>query len=121
MDSLKKKILVVDDDEVLRDILINFLKSNGYEAIGAKDGQKGLNLILVDQPDLIITGIHIPIMNGFQLLRAVKKLHPEPPVIFITSFPHFRRFYADKTARADGFLEKPFSLEAIDNLVKKLI
>jgi FixJ family two-component response regulator len=43
------------------------------------------------------------------------------PVVFITGFAHFRRFFADKTARADGFLEKPFSLEALDTLVKKFV
>jgi DNA-binding NtrC family response regulator len=60
-------------------------------------------------------------MNGFQLLRAVKRINADLPVVFITGFAHFRRFFADKTARADGFLEKPFSLEAIDSLVKKFI
>jgi DNA-binding NtrC family response regulator len=51
----------------------------------------------------------------------VKKVSPELPVVFITGFAHFRRFFADKTARADGFLEKPFSLEAIDTLVRKYL
>ncbi|MBK6909514.1 MAG: response regulator [bacterium] len=121
MESLKKKVLVVDDDEVIRDLLINFLKFSGYEGIGAPNGQKALEMIIADAPDMIITDIHMPLMNGFQLLRAVKRINPDLPVIFITGFAHFRRFFADKTARADGFLEKPFSLEAIDGLVKKYL
>jgi DNA-binding NtrC family response regulator len=121
MEALKKKVLVVDDDEVIRDLLINFLKFSGYEGIGAPNGQAALDIVLVDPPDLIITDIHMPFLNGFQLLRAVKRAKPELPVVFITGFAHFRRFFADKTARADGFLEKPFSLEAIDSLVRKLI
>ncbi|MCL4304954.1 response regulator [bacterium] len=121
METLKKKVLVVDDDEVIRDLLINFLKFSGYEGMGAPDGQKALDLVLADTPDLIITDIHMPLMNGFQLLRAVKRLNPDLPVIFITGFAHFRRFFSDKTARADGFLEKPFSLESIDGLAKKFL
>lgn len=121
METLKKKVLVVDDDEVIRDLLINFLKFSGYEGIGAPDGQKALEMVLADSPDMIITDIHMPLMNGFQLLRAVKRLNADTPVIFITGFAHFRRFFADKTARADGFLEKPFSLESIDGLVKKYL
>ncbi len=121
METLKKKVLVVDDDEVIRDLLINFLKFSGYDGVGAQNGQAALDVVLVDPPDMIITDIHMPYMNGFQLLRAVKKVDPEMPVVFITGFAHFRRFFADKTARADGFLEKPFSLEAIDSLVKKYL
>jgi DNA-binding NtrC family response regulator len=120
METLKKKVLVVDDDEVIRDLLINFLKFSGFEGVGAPNGQKALEIVIADPPDLVISDIHMPLMNGFQLLRAVKKINPDLPVVFITGFAHFRRFFADKTARADGFLEKPFSLEAIDNLVKKL-
>jgi DNA-binding NtrC family response regulator len=122
----KYKILVVDDDEIIRDLLINFLKFSGYEGIGAINGQKALEEFLAineteDAFDLIITDIHMPLMNGFQLLRAIKKIDSEMPVVFITGFAHFRRFFADKTARADGFLEKPFSLESIDNLVTRLL
>lgn len=121
METLKKKVLVVDDDEVIRDLLINFLTFSGYEGVGAANGQKALEIVLADPPDMIITDIHMPLMNGFQLLRAVKRINPDLPVVFITGFAHFRRFFADKTARADGFLEKPFSLEAIDSLVKKFL
>ena len=116
-----KKILIVDDDEVIRDLLINFCKFSGYEGIGASNGQEALDKVLLNPPDMIIADIHMPYMNGFQLLRAVKRLHPDMPVVFITGFQHFRRCFADKTARADGFLEKPFSLEAIDTLIKKFV
>jgi len=49
----------------------------------------------------------MPFMNGFQLLRAVKCVNPDLPVVFITKYPHFRRFFGDKTAKADSFLDKP--------------
>jgi DNA-binding NtrC family response regulator len=122
METLKKKkVIVVDDDQVIRDLLINFLKFSGHEGIGAANGQRAMEIILSEAPDLVITDIHMPLMNGFQLLRAIRRINPNLPVVFITGFAHFRRFFADKTARADGFLEKPFSLEALDALVKKFI
>jgi DNA-binding NtrC family response regulator len=122
METLKKKkVIVVDDDQVIRDLLINFLKFSGHEGIGAANGQRAMEIILSEAPDLVITDIHMPLMNGFQLLRAIRRVNPNLPVVFITGFAHFRRFFADKTARADGFLEKPFSLEALDALVKKFI
>ena len=54
METLKKKVLVVDDDEVIRDLLINFLKFSGYDGIGAPNGQEALDLVLVEPPDMII-------------------------------------------------------------------
>ena len=121
MEHSKKRVLVVDDDEVIRDLLINFLKFSGYEGIGAPNGQKAMEIVLSETPDLVISDIHMPLMNGFQLLRAIKQISSDLPVVFITGFAHFRRFFSDNTARADGFLEKPFSLEALDTLVKKFV
>ena len=121
MEGLKKKILVVDDDQVIRDLIISFLTFSGYEAQGAQNGQEGLDLILQNRPDLVITDIHMPLMNGFQLLKAVKKIGPEIPVIFITGYAHLRRFFSDQNARADGFLEKPFNLDSLNDLVKKFV
>ena len=121
MDGLKKRILVVDDDQVIRDLIISFLTFSGYEAQGAQNGQEGLDLVLQQRPDLVITDIHMPLMNGFQLLKAVKKIGPDIPVIFITGYAHLRRFFSDQNARADGFLEKPFNLDSLNDLVKKFV
>jgi DNA-binding NtrC family response regulator len=121
MTGLKKRILVVDDDQVIRDLIISFLTFSGYEAQGAQNGQEGLDMALQNQPDLIITDIHMPLMNGFQLLKAVKKIGPDIPVIFITGYAHLRRFFSEQNAQADGFLEKPFNLDALNSLVMKFI
>jgi DNA-binding NtrC family response regulator len=121
MSNPRKKILVVDDDQVIRDLIISFLSFSGYEAQGAQNGQEGLDLVLKNQPDLVITDIHMPQMNGFQLLKAVKKIDSDIPVIFITGYAHLRRFFSDQNARADGFLEKPFNLDSLNSMVKKFI
>lgn len=117
----KKLIYVADDDEVIRDLLDNWLKFEGYETKVFSNGQACLEAVVAQAPDALITDIHMPLMNGFQLLRATKRMNPDVPVILITGFAHFRRFFADKTARADAFLEKPFSLEAISNVLKRFI
>jgi len=121
MEGLKKRILVVDDDQVIRDLIISFLTFSGYEASGAQNGQEGLDIVLSHHPDLVITDIHMPLMNGFQLLKAIKKIGPDIPVIFITGYAHLRRFFSEQSARADGFLEKPFNLETLNNLIQKFV
>lgn len=115
----KKLIYIADDDEVIRDLLTNFCKFAGYEAQGFPNGQACFEAIIAENPAAVISDIHMPFMNGFQLLRATKRVNADIPVLFITGFAHFRRFFVDKTARADGFLEKPFSLESIDNWLKQ--
>ena len=114
----KKLIYVVDDEEFIRDLLTTFLDFSGYAAKSFVNGQECLMALVVEKPDAVITDIHMPIMNGFQLLRAVRNIDKDIPVLFITGFAHFRRFFADKTARADGFIEKPFSLESISQWLK---
>lgn len=118
---MKKKILIVDDDEVIRDLVASFIKLCGYDSMKAPNGQKALELVLIGKPDLIFTDIHMPLMNGFQFLRAVKRMHPDLPVVLITGFSHFRKLFSDKTARADGFIEKPFALEVLDGYMKKFL
>ena len=86
MESTKKKVLVVDDDEVIRDLIISFLSFSGYEVSGAKNGKEGLDMVVEQPPDLIISDIHMPQMNGFQLLKEVKEINPKLPVIFITGY-----------------------------------
>ena len=121
MEGFKKRILVVDDDQVIRDLIISFLTFSGYEAHGAQNGQEGLDMVLQHHPDLVITDIHMPLMNGFQLLKAVKKIGPDIPVIFITGYAHLRRFFSEQNAQADGFLEKPFNLDSLNSMVEKFV
>ncbi len=121
MEGIKKKVLVVDDDQVIRDLIISFLSFSGYEVSGAENGKEGLDMVMEQPPDLIISDIHMPQMNGFQLLKEVKEINPDLPVIFITGYAHLRRFFSDQNARADGFLEKPFNLDTLKNLVVKFV
>ncbi len=121
MEGIKKKVLVVDDDEVIRDLIISFLSFSGYEVSGAKNGREGLDMVMEQPPDLIISDIHMPRMNGFQLLKEVKEINPNLPVIFITGYAHLRRFFSDQNAQADGFLEKPFNLDTLKKLVMKFV
>lgn len=117
----KKLVYVVDDDEVIRDLIGNFLTFSGYDVQAFPNGLACSEALSAQTPDAIITDIHMPYVNGFQLLSISRRVAPDTPVLFITAFAHFRRFFADKTARADGYLEKPFSLEALDNWCKNFI
>lgn len=68
-----QKILIIEDEEVLLDVLSNKLKKEGYEVAAAKDGLEGLEKIKQERPDLILLDILMPRMDGFGVLEAKKK------------------------------------------------
>lgn len=117
----EKLILVADDVEDFLLYMRAELRDHGYKVQVAADGQRGLEHFLVCPADLVLTNIHMPKMNGFQLLRAVKRISPTTPVILDTGFAHFIRFFPDKVAKADGFFEKPVDIEMLLNRIDQLL
>ncbi|MBI3952556.1 MAG: response regulator [Candidatus Doudnabacteria bacterium] len=70
--SQKKKILVVDDDFEQRDLYVDLFMANGFEVLSAPDGLNGLEVALKEKPDLVFTGIIMPRMDGFELIRNLR-------------------------------------------------
>jgi CheY-like chemotaxis protein len=118
MDSsrTKKRILVVDDDDDVRDALCNVLVLVGHEAIGAVDGRAALNLLGRDHFDLIFTDLRMPGMDGWQLLAALQEdaRLRRIPVCVVS---------AESTAPASAtrIIRKPFELVTIFDLVDKIL
>lgn len=73
MNEKSFKILIVDDDDVIREAYVQIFKQKGAEVLAAKDGVEGLDAATKETPDAIITGIIMPRMDGFQLIRALKE------------------------------------------------
>ncbi|MFG1463997.1 PAS domain-containing protein [Xanthobacter sp. DSM 24535] len=107
-------VLVVEDDRVVRGLIIEVLHELGYAAIEAVDGQAGLDLLMSERKiDLLVTDIGLPRLNGRQMVDAARALRPSLKVLFMTG-------YAENAAIAGGFLEpgmamvtKPFAIEQL--------
>ena len=101
------KILVVDDDESLRHLLELHLSSAGYEVVVAADAIAAGYIVLRAPPDLIITDVNMPHMDGFEFIAALKsdKTLPYIPVIFLTSLEEGD--YRGKELGAVGYVTKP--------------
>jgi DNA-binding response OmpR family regulator len=101
------KILVVDDDESLRHLLELHLSSAGYEVVVAADAIVAGYIVLRAPPDLIITDVNMPHMDGFEFIAALKadKTLPYIPVIFLTSLEEGD--YRGKELGAVGYVTKP--------------
>jgi CheY-like chemotaxis protein len=79
-----KKLLVVDDDVMLRTLLSQIFKERGYSVRSAPDGRSALAYIFHELPDILVTDLNMPGMSGFQLLREVHKYFPAIPVVVMT-------------------------------------
>ena len=109
---MKKKILVVEDERTIADILVFNLEREGYEAVSAGDGPKGLKMALEGEPDLILLDVMLPEMDGFEVLRQVRE-KSRVPVIMLTA----KNSPSDKVSGlgigADDYVTKPFNMEEL--------
>ena len=114
---MKKKILVVEDERTIADILVFNLEREGYEAASAGDGPAGLKMALEGAPDLILLDVMLPEMDGFEVLRQVRA-QSQVPVIMLTA----REEESDKVDAlemgADDYITKPFSMRELMARVK---
>ena len=104
----KTKIVIMEDEELLSDILTRKLRVSGCEVFQAADGKKGLELIKKEKPDLILTDLVMPVMSGFELMEELKKDEElaKIPVIVISNSGSQRE------------IERSFALGAADYITK---
>jgi CheY-like chemotaxis protein len=106
-------ILVIDDDESLRELMRLHLSNAGYEVLVAEDAIAAGYIVLRSPPDLIISDVNMPHMDGFQFVEALKsdKTLPPIPVIFLTS--HEEGDFKSKALGAVGYLTKPIRADTL--------
>ncbi|HEX8118714.1 MAG TPA: response regulator [Pyrinomonadaceae bacterium] len=117
-----KKILVVEDDEVGRELMRMALERDGYEVVTAEDGERGFELALSERPDLIVTDVAMPAADGVQLVRRVRSA-PEvaaTPILVTTGFGTGNATYT-LTQGADAYEPKPIDPDALRESVRRLL
>ncbi len=119
------KILVIEDDEDVRDNLLDVLALEGYELTAAPNGRQGLQLARNESPDLILCDLIVPELNGYEVLQSVRQ-HADlatVPFIFLTGKAEKEYFRQGMELGADDYLTKPFTLSellgAIETQLKK--
>jgi two-component system response regulator MprA len=117
----RAKVLVVDDERASRELLGRISEHFGFEAVKAEDGEEGWALYQKTQPDLTISDIYMPKMNGLQLLASIKKRDEMAKVILITGYFRFRAMLETCSYLPDGFLQKPFDIEELGRLMCSLL
>ena len=116
------RILVVEDDQIIREGISEYLSEFGYDIVQAKDGQEALKSFENYEINLVILDIQIPLLNGLEVLKEIRK-KSELPVLMLTAFNDEEYKINAFSSLADGYMEKPFSLPVlkvrIDSLIKR--
>jgi two-component system response regulator AtoC len=116
----KVKILVVDDEAIVRESLSDWLKDVGYQVFTAENGHKALEVIEKEKPSIMIADLVMPGMDGIELMKRAKAQQPKIEVIIITAYASIPTAINAMKEGAYDYIEKPFCPEKAEFLVKKL-
>lgn len=120
---MSKKILTVDDSASIRQMVSFTLKKEGYEVIEASDGKDALSKIGSGGVSMVITDLHMPNMNGIELIRALRAnpSYKFTPIVMLTTESHQDKKDSGRQAGATGWIVKPFKPEQLVAVVKRLL
>lgn len=122
MENLSKgKILIVEDEKSMREVLGILLEGEGYDVTLATGGIDGISLLNKDIFDMVITDINMPKVNGFEILKKVRETSPDTLVIMITAFGTTESAIEAMQLGAYDYIHKPFKIDEIRLVVKKAL
>ncbi len=119
--SMKKKILLVDDEETLRWALHEALMEEGYNIDNTNDGIKALEHARQSSYDLVISDLRMPTMGGLQLISEIKKIHPDIKSIIITAYGSIETVIEAMHIGVSDFMTKPFKIEHIKSVIRRVL
>ncbi|WP_333812585.1 response regulator transcription factor [Timonella senegalensis] len=113
MGTPEARLVIVDDEPNIRELLSTSLRFAGFEVFVADDGQSALELITNMQPDLIVLDVMLPDMDGFTVTRRLRERGIHTPVLFLTARDDTADKISGLTVGGDDYVTKPFSLEEV--------
>lgn len=121
MSEQTKYILAVDDEPSMLRLLEISLRQAGYQPLTAKDGKEGLEVILAQKVDCVVTDLHMPRMDGLQLLKEIRKTDSELPVIIVTAQGEIKSAIEAMKNGASDYILRPFDLEELELAIKRAL
>lgn len=114
-----KKILVVDDEEFIRELYRDELVEEGYRVELAADGQEAIAKMVTFRPDLVTLDIKMPGLDGIEVLRRIREKDASVPVLLVTAFGEFRQDFS--TWASDAYIVKSHDTLELKTTVRKLL
>jgi DNA-binding response OmpR family regulator len=118
---MNERVLIVEDEAPMRTALADLLASEGYRALTAADGERGLERALAEKPDLILLDIMMPKLDGFALCAELRRVASTVPVLMLTAKGQIEDRVNGLDAGADDYLVKPFSTDELLARVRALL
>lgn len=120
---MKRRILLIEDNDVIRENIIEILELSDFEVIAASDGIKGLELLQFKKPDLILCDILMPQMNGYDFFQAIQQDQnvSSIPFIFLTAYSEKKDVETALSMGAQDYIVKPFDADDLVALVRKYL
>lgn len=116
-----QRILVIDDDETVRDVLSSFLGERGFEVLTAERGEAGLELLLYERFDIVLADLVMPGMGGMDILRELSARKMKLPVIIITAYGTIQNAVEAMKLGAFDYVTKPFNLDEIMLVIERAL
>lgn len=117
----RNRILVVDDEEIMRSSLSDWLKEDGYYVQAVEDGYKAIEKVKEEEWDLAVVDLKMPKIDGLEVLEKIRKMKPEVPVIIVTAYATIDTAVMAIKAGAADYIVKPFNPEEISIVIAKLV
>ena len=119
---MSKRILTIDDSKTMRDMLMLTLAEAGFDVLQAVDGQDGLDVLVNEQVDVVITDINMPRMDGYEVIRQLRRNpnHKTTPILVLTTESETEKKNLAREAGATGWMVKPFDPDRLIATVRKV-
>jgi len=114
------KVLVVDDEEIMRSLFTDILQDRGYTVIAVRDGREAQKKTRDNFFHVAFIDVHMPVMNGVQTLRAIKEISPKTAIVMMDSFPDVLLDEAEREG-AISCIHKPFDIKEIIEIIEEAV
>ena len=114
-------VLVVDDEPIVREVVVRYLEREGYATLEADDGDDARVIVERDSPDLVVLDVMLPDMDGFTVTRRLREQGRQLPIVFVTARDSVDDKIKGLTVGGDDYVTKPFSLEEVVARLRGLV
>ena len=116
-----KKVLVIDDQPIVTDLLVSVLERMNYKSVVASCGREGVEMFEKEGFDLVLTDLGMPDISGWEVSKSIKQKNPDVPVVVITGWAIDPDPDKVKDSKVDFILNKPFQIDQLEKIIKDLL
>lgn len=115
-----KHIMIIDDENDIREVLGHFLQENGFRVSAFQNGKEAIENVTEVKPDLILVDLIMPLVDGFEFIRRIHKAYPQYPIVVLSGYIEKETEDLIMTIGAKGFIKKPVVYAGLITAIQKM-